>query len=60
MFDCPSPTPGETPLHAAAFRGYSEVAALLLKAGADVRARDNTGEEFGSRDNYKRKKILIK
>lgn len=34
---------GGTPLHAAAERGFADVAAVLLSYGADVRARDAAG-----------------
>ena len=46
MSDCSSPTPGETPLHKAAFWGRSELTTLLLQAGADPNARDANGEEI--------------
>jgi len=34
---------GKTPLHVAAFYGYTEIAIFLLDAGADLEAKNNTG-----------------
>jgi hypothetical protein len=36
-------TDGSTPLHCATWKGNQEVVALLLKAGADVNAKNNNG-----------------
>ena len=35
---------GQTPLHAAALRGYDDVARVLIAGGADVQARGNGGQ----------------
>lgn len=40
----PHPTSGDTALHLAACRGLSNVAGVLLAAGADARARNGRGE----------------
>ena len=40
----PHPTSGDTALHLAASRGLSNVAGVLLAAGADARARNGRGE----------------
>jgi len=33
-----------TPLHDAAYRGHKEIVELLIDAGADVNAKNNSGE----------------
>ena len=35
---------GGTPLHAAAFLGHADIAALLIRKGADINARNDKGE----------------